>query len=368
MTMRTKPEWPGAGQKEVRWEFPYPITIYTYSLFEEGVRDWIGEKGSLIFGPHAQHKRAVGIHTSGRSRYDGHYRYDNWPEDGWLVVVRGRHPLNQKEIIEHRGGASIHSGYERMELVDFEQWLLREQYEILVDFRDAVIADGWRPTYAGCGVNRVPPDHLAHWYPERTVLTCSATREEWAESRRNHYLLWGEYGQRFARVSNKPSDYVTPAEVATLVASLKQQRLDLLRKEQHAKKQYPHLFQRKDETRTEYTSRWLAMSRADQDLASELETSRERRELSQAIKALATDGGIPWRGDDGGYLPEMKRLQELRQVAQEREEARLREQGENDFPIDDAAWAEEVARREAEEAERQRRLQWWSKKNAIGSH
>lgn len=351
-TPRVSPEWPEPGLPTIVWKFDGPVTLYEFSIHNETVTDHLEKSISLGFGRHAQHDRSVAIYTPGGSMNR------EWPEWAWMVLVRGLHPLGRKEIIERKYGATVHSGTERMEIETFERWLSSERLEILVDFRASSIAEGWRPPYAGASGSwpngwspqpSLPPLHLAHWYPERTVLTCSPTREDWTENRLSYYL---DHECLDIPLDTGPTALVGVEEFWLLVERLEYERRDLMRKQKEAKKKHSHLFRQKGEIGSEWVKRWCAMSRADQDQASELDTRRRQQELFQAIKVLKA-GGIPDHGDEGGFLDLIKPLQKLRDEAVETWRQRIRAKAATDFPVDDAAWETEVESRKAEELERQ---------------
>jgi hypothetical protein len=363
-TPRVSPEWPEPDQPAIVWEFNEPVTLYEYGICESSVHEWLGAHGSLCFGPYAQHKRSVRIwmKSPGRSR-EVLSADRTWPECAWMVLVRGLHPLCRKEIVERKYGVTVHSGTERMEIETFERWLVSERLEILVDFRASSIGEGWRPPYPGCsswrGWPSLHPLHLAHWYPDRTVLTCSPPREDWAESRLTQYMEWGENdGQsyRYAPVSQKVSDYLSPKEVAALIASLKQQRLDLQKKRREAKKQFPDFFQRKGETGGQWIQRFYdQMTEAERQQVGEFDTEPAEQAMFRAVKRLEQNTWSTY-GNEGGYLPEIEKLEALRDAAQERKEAELRAKAAIDYPVDDAAWEIEIESRKEKELERQSRL------------
>ncbi len=365
---RTKPEWPEPGQPDTVWKFDEPVTFYEFSIHGETVTDHQSKYAHLRFGPYAQHTRNVSIGMAGFSIQR------DWPDWAWMVLVRGLHPLSRKERIECHGGVTVHSGQERMEIEDFERWLISEQLETLVDFREAAIAEGWRPPYGGCSSAwhewpSLPPLHLAHWYPERTVLSCSPSREEWTESRLNYYLDH-DYGHFEYRASAflGDSEFSCDMNLGILIESLRFKRNRLAREQKETKKKFPHLFQKKGETKTQWNHRWLELSRAEQDQQNELDTSEEQRQIFRAIKALREDR-IPELAFDGGQLPEVKALQERCDQAEEAERQRLRAKAAIDFPVNDEVWEMEVESRKAKELERQAKLREFQKarKKAAGA-
>lgn len=353
--MRTQPEWPEPGQSDIVWKFEQPVTLYEFTIFGVTVTEHLERRGlALRFGPYAQHKRNVSIST-----YTGSMNRE-WPEQAWMVLVRGLHPLPRKKCIEQSYGVTINSGDEPVlqTIEDFEAWLIGKRLEILVDLRAASIAEGWRPEY-GSGV---PPLHLAHWFPERTVLTCSPSREEWTENRLCHYMAWGDndgMGYRYAPVSKKVSDYVSPAELGALIASLQNQYRELGRQGKEIRKQHPERFRQKGETATAFAHRYYALPEQERWEYVD-DHSGTRQQIFQAIKILKADA-IPRYGHEGGYLPEIEKLEALRDAAQEKREAELRAKAAIDFPVDDAAWELEVEYRKAKEAERQEELREFRK-------
>jgi hypothetical protein len=348
----------------VVWEFTEPITLYEFSGSKEALSDRLVTHGRLTFGPRAQYQRFLRciVQKTGR-RYPWIIHSVEWPGDGWMLVVRGLHPLPMRKRIKQGLFCTIDKGDEPTILTpeDFEVWLDGERLEILVDFREAAIAEGWRPPYHGSTrtLPTLPPDHLAHWYPERTVLTCSPTREEWAENRLCHYLEWGDAeggSYRYVEVSQEVSAYLNPQELAALIASLKQQRDERVRKEKEAKQKYPHLFQQKGETESAWMKRCYSLSNADQELHYELLAfSYRRKQIDQAIKHLLQDE-IPRYIEEGGHLAEIKMIQDRQDEAEKRKEERLRAKAAIDFPVDDAAWEQELEMRQQKECERQARL------------
>jgi len=232
---RTIPEWP-----EATWKFDEPVTYFSYGIYSEGVGCTLAKCCALTFGRYAQHQRSIEIsitEAGRRNRYSSWIRNQTWPEDGWLVIVKGWHERKGKERIEHRGGVTIHSGEERIELDDFNDWLVRERLELFVDLRDAAIAEGWGPSYAGCACDppTLPSLHLAHWWPNRTHLTCAPSREQWTKYRQEYYIDHDD-NVHDPGVSYNPFNYVTDGdEWWDLIDSLKYERLELARKEKEAK-------------------------------------------------------------------------------------------------------------------------------------
>jgi hypothetical protein len=181
--MKTKPEWP-TGEQDVVWKFAKePVTVYSWS--STTVYDSIGKLLSVSFGRNAQHPKSIRVHKmEPRARSASYFYKFNWFEpaqdtewghiptyhgDGWLVIAKGYHPLPQKPIIERHESVTVHSGNESISIETFNSWLIEQRLELLVDFRDIAIAEGWRPSYGGCAADppRTPPPELAHWWPER---------------------------------------------------------------------------------------------------------------------------------------------------------------------------------------------------------
>lgn len=159
------------------------------------------------------------------------------------------------------------------------------------------------------------------------------TREEWAERE----TAW--YGYPEVSVSARVSDYMEPAKIDALLIRLKARWSELGKQGRAIRKQHPQCFRQKGETKGSFFSRWLQLPK-DQAIDDFSET---RRQVLRAIKILK-DGGIPIYAYDGGLLPELEVLNGRRQSAYDAEESRI-EAEVAATPIDDAAWAEELARR-----------------------
>lgn len=354
MTTRTIPEWP-----EATWKFDEPITYFFYSICSEGVRCETGRSAALVFGRYAQHPRSISVYLSEPPpKRGGWSRQQEWPGDGWLVIARGWHERRGKERIEHRGGATIYSGEEPIRLEDFNEWLVREKLELLVDLRDAAIAEGWGPCYAGgaCDPPTLPPLHLAHWYPERTCLTCAPNREEWTRYRQEFYIDHDYNGCDVPpAVSYRPSDYDQEDYLGGLILLLKHERSELAKKQKEAKRQFPHLFQRKGETKSQWSDRWYKMTTAEHDQIYELDTSSKRQVIFHAVKALEQDT-FPDKYEALPRLPEVKLLFDRLEQAEERRRNELLAKAARDFPTDDAAWEQELESRRKKEEARQEQL------------
>ena len=132
------------------------------------------------------------------------------------------------------------------------------------------------------------------------------TREEWARQTRT----WTRYidDDDPVHVSRKVSDYLSPHEIAALIANLKARRSSLGKEGREIRKQHPERFGRK---------RGGPISLFDVDVD---DHSYTRQQIFQAIKLLKDDR-IPIYGDDGGYLPELRELKKRREAAYEAEES-----------------------------------------------
>lgn len=348
MTTRTIPEWP-----EASWKFDEPLTYFFYNICSEGVGCERGRSAALVFGRYAQHPRSIAVHLSEPPpKRGGWSRNQTWPDAGWLVIVKGWHERKGKERIEqHRGGATIYSGEQPIALDDFNEWLIREKLELLVDLRGAAMAEGWGPPYAGCACDppRLPPLHLAHWYPDRTWLTCAPSREEWTRFRQEYYIDHDDHVHD-PGLSYNPWEHGTAEELWTAISSLEIERRILAQEQKKAKRKFPHLFRRKGETRHEWTNRYYKMTRAEQDQLSELDTSGKRQVIFQAVKALKA-GSFPEKYHPEAHLPAIQFLFERLERAENSRRKTLLAQAAKDFPTDDAAWEQELeSRREKERA------------------
>jgi hypothetical protein len=179
--MKTKPEWPEPRQKSVVWEFGrQQATVYDChfgSVYSRAVK-----LISVMFSQEDEYRRAICIRCMNpRARKSSFAKLYDWfyerpwagPDyqpfergDGWLVIAKGYHPLESKPIISY--GGMVHSGYEPITIEAFNAWLKQKNLELLIDFREVAIAEGWRPGYCGCATNppAPPPPELRHWYPE----------------------------------------------------------------------------------------------------------------------------------------------------------------------------------------------------------
>ena len=164
------------------------------------------------------------------------------------------------------------------------------------------------------------------------------SREEWAKERTTWTRYFGDDDP--VHVSRKASDYMTPTEIDALLAKLKARRLQLSRDLREAKKQRPHCFQQKGETKTQWNQRWYTLSKQDQEFDAGLFLHEDIR---AAVTCLEHDG-IPMRDTRGLGIPELQELLKRYQAAYDTEEARI-EAKIAATPVDDAAWAEELARR-----------------------
>jgi len=62
MSTRTQPEWPEAGQPDVKWDFgQQAATVYWHSSIAGGVSSIAGKLLHVTFGKNAQHPRSICI-------------------------------------------------------------------------------------------------------------------------------------------------------------------------------------------------------------------------------------------------------------------------------------------------------------------
>lgn len=97
------------------------------------------------------------------------------------MIAKDYHPFERDEETSYAGMSSVVNGRnvnKVMQIEPFNAWLIREKLELLVDFREVAIAEGWRPSYPGCAADppTLPPPELRHWYPERTGEPISEAR------------------------------------------------------------------------------------------------------------------------------------------------------------------------------------------------
>jgi hypothetical protein len=161
------------------------------------------------------------------------------------------------------------------------------------------------------------------------------TREEWAKRRRTWY---GDNPE--CHVSGRASAYAQQHEIDALIATLKVRRSQLGKELREAKKRCPLAFQQKGETKTQWDHRWYQLTTEEQEFQTPAWT---RKEIFRALKLLAQDK-IPIRPSEGGCISELAWLQQRRQSAYDAEEDRIIAEVAA-TPIDDEAWAKELAER-----------------------
>jgi hypothetical protein len=166
------------------------------------------------------------------------------------------------------------------------------------------------------------------------------TREEWARSRQHPY--WdSDTGCPFAdRIGHRLSDYATPQEVAALIAALKDLYRELgreMREMREATKQLPEA-----EQETSWAASWAPEC-----------CKSDRRQINELLGCIGRDE-IPHRargGLDGKpaelVAPFIKLYDAVREAAREQWEEECLQ-----IPIDDAAWEEELQRRQEVEQKR----------------
>jgi hypothetical protein len=162
-------------------------------------------------------------------------------------------------------------------------------------------------------------------------------REHWAYNRT--HLFFDERPE----VSWEAEKYGTPAEVAAIVAALKARWSQLGRDMRTIKARIPELLRQPGETDADCTSRYIAMSEADQDRVGEYwSRQHRRRQLNAALKSLRA-GRLPYWYDldeeDRGLLQPLTRRYEA--ALKKAEKALIRERAAT--PVDDAAWEAELA-------------------------
>jgi hypothetical protein len=133
-----------------------PVSLFTW-LILSGVHTERGTLHSVSLESYAQHPRSVttSLYAPRARRYIG-YRHHVWPVDGWMVMVVGHHELPCGNML----------------VEPFNEWLAQLDPVIILDYRDAAISEGWRPSYYGCNGEPVPqpvPRGLAHWWPDREI-------------------------------------------------------------------------------------------------------------------------------------------------------------------------------------------------------
>jgi hypothetical protein len=175
------------------------------------------------------------------------------------------------------------------------------------------------------------------------------TREEWAEHHRTFYFDM-EDG---VLVSSKAADYGTPAEIDAAAAAALALRSRLLADLRQAKQVAGGLLRQPGESSRDYIARYLAAGQDDERdrrlSAVHLIVDR-RRALLRFAKHLRA-GSIMWDGryGDGQLPPEAALLVGRREAAYQAAVDALRQQIET-RPVDDAAWAKELERRQKLEA------------------
>jgi hypothetical protein len=171
-----------------------------------------------------------------------------------------------------------------------------------------------------------------------------APREIWARVVRTPYgdLLDG------VTVSNRAADYGTPDEIATAIRALREEwcaRGWLLREAKDAAG--PRLNRQPDETPRAYSRRYYRdMTEPERERVDPIgRYETDRRDLDTMRRELQR-GVLPWAMHSADWVPDIvHRLHEryvaALQVAMAAVEERIRE-----TPIDDDAWASELARRD----------------------
>ena len=177
-------------------------------------------------------------------------------------------------------------------------------------------------------------------------------RATWANNRQTLYLDETDG----IVVSADASRYGTPEELATAIRELEVAIRHARRLLTQTRRAAGALWRQPGETATAYVTRWLAMTEAEQARTAEPIDRGQRRDLREALAALQR-GELPseWSTGlprlHGLNLPTLARLLAKREAARDAAIEAVRRQRAA-TPVDDAAWAEELARRADYEAER----------------
>ena len=165
-------------------------------------------------------------------------------------------------------------------------------------------------------------------------------REEWAERQRTMYCDMEEW----VKCSTQLADYATPEEIETARQELEEKWRALGRELQAANKVLGPLCRQPGETQSAYIARYLAMSDENQTcLAESGSLQHERREIRKWLREMA-EGYVPMinQFDEAPSLlvTTKERYDAAWETAKEALAAKIAQ-----TPIDDEAWAAELARR-----------------------
>ncbi len=185
-------------------------------------------------------------------------------------------------------------------------------------------------------VTELPPE----WQPPQ-----HPTREEWAERRRTH----GD-GKRVHHTKPGICDYASATEIRTAINGLQQLFAGAGTEMSRLKRAHGSLFQQKGETHRQHYSRTQAMPEQQRAVVQQYyDLQSERQRLKDYVEILEQNKSSSWLQVDRLPPP----LAELyrRYVAHNAEMEAAEAARIAALPIDDAAWAAELAARRRDDAQ-----------------